>query len=64
VTVLAQSVNGKADMLEAVRLLAVICVVSQEGHAKVLDGLTVSSEMAMLGTYCNSWVGIIWAPAS
>ena len=36
-------------MLEAVRLLAVICVVSQEGHAKVLDGLTISSEMAMLG---------------
>ena len=48
-TVLAQSVNGKTDMLEAVRLLAVICVVSQEGHAKVLDGLTISSEMAMLG---------------
>ena len=48
VTVLAQSVNGKTDMLEAVRLLAVLCIFSQDGHAKVLDGLTVSCEMAML----------------
>ncbi len=55
-TVLAQTVNGKSDMLEAVRLLAVICVVSQDGHSKVLDGLTISSEFAILGKYKSIWI--------
>ncbi|KAK0052992.1 diaphanous-related formin, partial [Biomphalaria pfeifferi] len=46
-TILSRTVDpaDPPTMLEAVRLLAAICLVPPNGHEKVLDGLTISGEI-------------------
>jgi len=64
-TILSRSIDPRdpPSMLEAVKLLAAICLVPPDGHEKVIEGITVCSELCSSDRFLPIVQGVLMADA-